>query len=133
VLAAAIPGAHAVAGGSLWLAWPHPASLAAGVLLAALGAVLAWRVALLRAATSPRAVEIAADGALTVELADATRAAVPADAPRHVTRHWVVLRPGHAACRTLLVTADMLPPGEFRRLRARAWWGLPAPAAGRPA
>lgn len=54
------------------------------------------------------------------------------DAPRHVTRLWVIVPAGRAPTRRLLVTADMLAPEEFRRLRVWALWGSiagQAPAA----
>lgn len=125
-LASAILGAHAAAAACVLLAWPGVAGVAGvtlAVLLLALGSVVAWRMALLRSAASPRALELSGEGGLSAVLRDGSRAEVAASAPRHVTRLWVVLRTGNPSCRTLIVFADMLAPPAFRRLRVWAWWG----------
>lgn len=123
VLASGIIGGHAAAAGCVLLAWPGVAGAGLAVLLVALGAALAWRMAMLRAAGSPHALELAGEGGLCAVLRDGSQAEVPAPAPRHVTRFWVVLRTLNPSCRTLIVVSDMLPPAEFRRLRVWACWG----------
>ena len=103
-----------------------------GVLLALalflLGLAAAWSRALLRSRSSVRALEIAGES-LALELAGGARLAAEAAGRRYVSRLAVTL-PLLRPRRTLLVTADMLPAAEFRRLRIWALWGrLPGVAA----
>ena len=113
-LAALIVSAHAAAALSvLWL-MPNAWGAALGAALLALGGASAWSRALLRGRAAVRVLELLAD-----EPAGAARR-------RYVSRLLVTLPLGG---RTLLVTADMLEPHEFRRLRIWALWGkLPAVA-----
>jgi hypothetical protein len=74
----------------------------------ALGLAAAWSRALLR---GPGAVRL-------LELAEAPPLAA---ARRRYVSRWLVTLP--LGSRTLLVTADMLAPREFRRLRLWALWG----------
>lgn len=122
VLAAGILVGHAAAAACALVAWPGAAGSALAILLAALGPLAAWRMALLRAATSPRALEWSNEGGLTATLRDGSRVEVCGPAPRHVTRFWVVLRTESPSCRTLVVLADMADATQFRRLRVWAWW-----------
>jgi hypothetical protein len=133
-LAAAIMAAHAAAALSAWFLVRGAAGALVGGALLALGAGSAWRRALLRGRGAVRALELAGEE-VVVQLAsgEAVRGRV---APRrYVSRLLVTLRVGPLADRvyggrTLLVTADMLGRGEFRRLRVWALWGkLPDVAA----
>jgi len=96
--------------------------------LFSLGAAAAWSRALLRSGSSVRVLELAR-AALTIELANGERIAAEIGERRYVSRILVTL-PLRRPRRTLLVTADMLPAAEFRRLRIWALWGrLPGVAA----
>ena len=115
---------HGAAGASALLVVGGLAGAALGALLLALGVAAAWSRALLGSRRSVRALEIDA-GSLALELASGER--IEATAPRrcYVSRVAVVL----PLARTVLVSADMLDPAEFRRLRVWALWRkLPAVA-----
>jgi hypothetical protein len=120
-LAIALVGAHAAAALALWLVFPNLAGTALACALTALGAAAAWSRALLRARRSLRAVEIA-EGKATFELASGARLAAPAEGRRYVTRYLLAVPLGGLLGRTALLTADMVRPGEFRRLRIWALW-----------
>ena len=93
-------------------------------MLAALGMAAARSRALLRAKRSVRALEIGGDE-VVLELASGERIAAPASQRCYVSRFAVVL----PLSKTILVSADMLNPAEFRRLRVWALWRkLPAVA-----
>jgi len=93
-----------------------------GTALIALGLAAAWSRALLRAKRSVRALEIGGDE-LVLELANGERSAAAAPRRCYVSRLAVILP------KALLVSADMLHPAEFRRLRVWALWRkLPAVA-----
>jgi hypothetical protein len=114
VLAALIVAAHAAAALSVLFLMPNGWGALLGAALLALGGASAWRRALLRGRAVVRVLELSGDA--------------PAGAARrrYVSRLLVTLPLGR---RTLLVTADMLEPHEFRRLRIWALWGkLPAVA-----
>ena len=96
--------------------------------LFSLGAAAAWSRALLRSRSSVRALELAG-AALTVELANGERIAAVIGERRYVSRIAVTL-PLRRPWRTILVSADMMPADDFRRLRIWALWGrLPGVAA----
>jgi hypothetical protein len=96
--------------------------------LFSLGAAAAWSRALLRSGSSVRALEIAG-AALTIELANGERIAAEIGERRYVSRLAVTL-PLRRPWRTVLVSADMVPADDFRRLRIWALWGrLPGVAA----
>jgi len=117
-LAALIVSAHAAAAVSMvFLMQNVPGVLLGGALLA-LGAAAAWRRALLRGRAAVRALEISEEGVVCETTSG--RAAVEVGRRRYVGRLLVTLPLGG---RTLLVTADMLEPREFRRLRIWALWG----------
>jgi hypothetical protein len=120
-LAALIVLAHAAAAAALCLLVQGPLGAAAAAGFLALGAAAAWSRALLAAPSSVRAIELGAAEAV-FELANGARVAAPVAARRYVTRHLVALPLGGELGRTLLVTADMLGPQEFRRLRLWALW-----------
>jgi len=120
---------HAAAAACALVALPAAwgAALAAGLL--ALGLASAWSRALLRSPRSVRAIELREAGA-TLELRDGGRIACELGPRRYVSRLLVSLPVRGALRRTVLVTADMLAAGAFRRLRLWALWGgrtLPPP------
>jgi hypothetical protein len=126
-------GAHAAAGMALLFLMPDFLGAALALAVAALGLAAAWSRALLRGRDAVRALELSGD-AVVVELGDGRVVAARAARRRYVSRLLVTLRLRAPAFRgvgdrALLVTADMLDPGEFRRLRVWALWGrLPAVA-----
>ncbi|HUG76699.1 MAG TPA: protein YgfX [Burkholderiales bacterium] len=129
VLAAGIVALHACAAVSVAIALPGAGGFLLAAALLALGLAAAWSRALLRSAASVRALELDASGA-TLELAGGRRLAAEFAARRYVGRFLVTLCVRRPMRRTLLVTADMLKGGGFRRLRIWALWGkLPAVAA----
>ncbi|HVL35141.1 MAG TPA: protein YgfX [Burkholderiales bacterium] len=125
-LAAAIAGLHVAAGLCAAAVVPGAAGPALALALGALGFASAWSRGLLRTAGAVRALELDAQG-LTLELAGGARRTAPASARRYVSR-WLVAIPVKAMAdgawrRTILVTCDMLPAQDFRRLRIWALWG----------
>ena len=128
-LAAAIVAAHGAAGVAAYIAMPGALAAFLGTLLLVLGLATAWGRALLAASSSIKAVEIG--GAQpAIELASGERLAAELAPRRYVTRYLVALPLVAPFRRTLLVTADMLDPEEFRRLRIWALWNrLPSVAA----
>ena len=127
-LALAIVALHAAAAACSVAVLPGLAggALAAGFL--ALGAAAAWSRALLRSPASVRALEITGP-ALAIELTSGDSIAVEVGERRYVSRLAVTL-PLRRPRRTILVSADMLPADDFRRLRIWALWGkLPGVAA----
>jgi hypothetical protein len=128
LLALAIVALHAAAAACSVAVLPGLAggALAAGFL--ALGVAAAWSRALLRSPASVRALEITGP-ALAIELTSGDSIAVEVGERRYVSRVAVTL-PLRRPRRTLLITADMLPADDFRRLRIWALWGrLPGVAA----
>ena len=128
-LAFVIAGLHALAGASLFVAFPTFSGAALAVLLFALGIAAAWDRALLRGRRSPRALLVSADATLGIELADGGRYPV-GKGPRTVNRLLVALPVESPARRSALVLRDMLDPASFRLLRLWALWGrLPGVAS----
>ena len=127
-LAAVIVAAHAVAALSVFVVLPTVAGALVATGLIALGITAAWSRALLRAGRSVRAIEIAGEEGITLELANGERLQAPAGARRHVGRFLVTLP---VARRTILVTADMLGRDLFRLLRIWALWGRLPGVAGK--
>ena len=121
LLALAILGAHTAAGIAAYTVIQGLAGVLVALALVALGAAAAWSRALLRSPHSVRAIEVGADAPL-FELASGESLGAAVGARRYVTRHLVALPLGRPLGRTLLVTADMLGPREFRRLRLWALW-----------
>jgi hypothetical protein len=108
---------------------PGHAGTALALLALALGGAAAWDRALLRTPSAVRAIELADEGAATLELVDGRRVAVRIGLRRHIGPWWVALPLSGASRRGLLVMRDMLSPAEYRFLRLWALWGrLPAPA-----
>jgi hypothetical protein len=128
LLALAIVLLHAVAAGCLLVVLPGFAGAALALAFFLLGLAAAWSRALLRSPSSVRAIEISGES-LVLELHDGGKMPAEASERRFVSR-FVVTLPLRRPRRTILVTADMLPAGEFRRLRIWALWGkLPGVAA----
>ena len=130
-LAGALVLVHGAGATCLVAVWPGYAGAALAFLLLALGAAAAWDRALLRARGSVRALELADDGAATLELADGRRLAARVGRRRHIGRWWVALPLAGVSRRSLIVVRDMLPSAEFRSLRLWALWGR-VPDAARP-
>ena len=122
-LAAALALLHIAAALCALATVPGTPGSALAALFLALGAVAAWQRALLRGHGAVRAIELGAEAAATLELADGRRLTGSVAARRHVTSLWVTLPLRGAPRRTLLVAADMLAPGAFRQLRLWALWG----------
>lgn len=131
-LAAALALVHGAAAACVVAVAPGYPSLALAALLLALGAAAAWKRALLRGRSAPRSVELAAEGAATLELADGRRLPGRIANRRHVTPLWVTLPFRGASRRTLLIAADMLAPDKFRQLRLWALWGRVAATRNTP-
>jgi len=122
--AAVIVALHAAAGASTFFLVGGIAGGALGALLLILGLAAAWSRALLGSARSVRALEIGGDD-VVLEIASGEQIAAPAPQRCYVSRFAVVL----PLSKTILVSADMLNPAEFRRLRVWALWRkLPAVA-----
>jgi len=128
-LAALIVGAHAAAAVCAALALPGVAGGLLATALVGLGVASARSRALLRAAGSVRKIAIT-PGGLELESADGRQFAAEAAGRRYVGRLAVMLPLRRPSRRTLLVTADMLDPDGFRRLRLWALWGRVPPVAG---
>jgi hypothetical protein len=120
-LAAIIVGAHALAGLAAWIVLPTLAGAMLAAALLALGVAAAWSRALLGAARSLKAIEISGER-VAFELRNGERVEPAGAGRRYVTRHLVALPPANILGRTMLVTAGMLPAGQFRRLRIWALW-----------
>jgi len=120
-LAAAIVAAHAAAAVAAYIAVPGAMTAALSALLLFLGSATAWSRALLAGGASIKVIEIGAERP-AIELASGERFAAEVAQRRYVTRYLVVLPLRAPSRRTLLVTADMLDPEEFRRLRIWALW-----------
>ncbi|HEY5637014.1 MAG TPA: protein YgfX [Burkholderiales bacterium] len=122
-LAAVLVLVHALGGWALWQVLPGLSGAALAGLLVALGLHAAHARALLRAAGSMRALEVGEDDRVELSMRDGRLTHGRASARRHVCRYWVALSLGAPARRAVLVTADMLEPAAFRRLRLWALWG----------
>ena len=126
-LALAIVSLHAAGAACVLLVMGVSGAVLALALLS-LGAAAAWSRALLRSGSSVRALELAGP-ALTIALANGDRVAARVGERRYVSRLAVTL-PLRQPWRTILVSADMMPADDFRRLRIWALWGrLPGVAA----
>ena len=122
LLAAAILVLHLLAAACVAAVMPGPAGWVLGALLMALGVVLAWSRALLRSASSVRALEIAGPQ-LEIQLASGESFAAEVAERRYVGRFVVTLPLRRPMRRTILVTRDMVHGDLFRRLRIWAVWG----------
>ncbi len=120
--AAALVALHACAAVCILLVLPSFPGAALAICLMALGLAAAWSRALLRSASSVRAIEIEAGGA-SFELAGGERVAAQLTRRRYVNRFMVALPVQGRLPRTVLVTLDMLGEESFRMLRIWALWG----------
>lgn len=133
LLATAIAAAHLSAAACALLVLPSPAGALVGAAVLALGALAAWRGALLLAPSAVRGLDIEGP---RLALVLSSGASQPAEigARRYVHRSMVVLLVRRPARRAILITPDMLPGDSFRRLRVWALWGrLPVAAVQLPA
>jgi len=119
--AAAIAGAHLAAGIAAYIVLQGVAGALLAVAFVSLGAAAAWSRARLRSRDSVRAIQVGSAEPV-FELANGESLSAPVGDRRYVTRFVVALPLGKPLSRTLLVTADMLGPREFRRLRLWALW-----------
>ena len=127
--ATALVALHASAALCILLVLPSVAGAALAICLMALGLAAAWSRALLKSASSVRAIELEAGGA-SFELAGGERFAARLTERRYVSRFMVALPVRGRLRRTVLVTLDMLGEESFRVLRIWALWGkLPQVAA----
>jgi len=127
--ATALVALHASAALCILLVLPSVAGAALAICLMALGLAAAWSRALLKSASSVRAIELEAGGA-SFELAGGERFAARLTERRYVSRFMVALLVRGRLRRTVLVTLDMLGEESFRVLRIWALWGkLPQVAA----
>jgi hypothetical protein len=123
VMAAVILSAHLAGGGCLAAVLPGAAGGAAGLLVLLVGALVAWDRALLRTRNSVRGLELHDGAVARLELADGRRVVGTVAGRRNVNRWWVTLPLQGGSTRIVVVTRDMLPAGDFRRLRMWALWG----------
>jgi hypothetical protein len=128
-LAAAIVAAHLGAAIAVYSVLQGWVAAALAIALFLLGCAAAWSRALLRSRDSVRAIQIGGEQPL-FELASGESLSVTVGDRRYVTRYVLTLPLGKPLSRTLLVTADMLGPREFRRLRLWALWNR-LPSEGR--
>jgi len=129
-MATAIVAAHLAGASCLLIVFPGAAAAGVALLVALLGAVTAWERALHRGRGSVRCLELRDGGAALLELADGRRLAGTVAVRRNVNRWWVTLPLHGKSRRIVVVTREMVPPGDFRRLRIWALWGrLPSAAA----
>jgi hypothetical protein len=127
-LALAIVAAHLAAAIAVYSVLQGWVAAALAVALFLLGCVAAWSRALLRAPASVRAIQVGGEQPL-FELARGESLSAAVGDRRYVTRYVVALPLGKPLRRMLFVTADMLGPREFRRLRLWALWNrLPSEA-----
>jgi hypothetical protein len=128
LLALGIVLLHAIAAACAVVVIPDAMGAMLALALVLLGLAAAWSRALLRSRASVRALEISG-ASFAIELAGGEKLPVETAERRYVSRIAVSI-PLRRPRRTILVTADMLPPQEFRRLRIWALWGrLPGVAA----
>jgi Membrane-bound toxin component of toxin-antitoxin system len=116
----------------LLMVLPGYVGMSLALLILALGGAAARDKALLRAPGSVCALELAGDGAATLELADGRRLAGRVSPRRHVGGWWVVLPVSGGTRRSVLVLRDMLSTEDFRFLRLWALWGRVPEAVQRP-
>ncbi|HUQ25774.1 MAG TPA: protein YgfX [Burkholderiales bacterium] len=127
-LAVAILALHAGAAACILAVLPGPGGSLLALAFIGLGLAATWSRALLRSSASVRGLEIAG-ASLALELASGEKLPAEVAGRRYVSRLAVTL-PLRRPRRTILVTADMLPAADFRRLRIWALWGkLPGVAA----
>jgi len=129
--ASALVAVHACAALCILLVLPSVSGAALALCLMALGLAAAWSRALLKSASSVRAIEVEAGGA-SFELARGERFAAQLSERRYANRFMVALPVRAPVRRTVLVTADMLGEESFRALRIWALWGKLPEVARKP-
>ena len=128
-LAVVLIALHAAAALCVLAVVPGVPGVLLAALLACLGMAAAWSRALLRAASSVRALELAGPK-LEVRLASGDSFTAEVTERRYAGRYMVMLPLRRPVRRTILVTRDMMDADSFRRLRIWALWGkLPGVAA----
>jgi len=133
-LAMAIIGVHAAAAACFLTVLTGWIGLTLSALIAALGCFAAWDRALLRAARSPKVLEVYRTGAAKCLFANGESAELRPLKGTSVTRYWVALGLGAPRRRSLFIAAGMLAPKTLRLLRLWALWGrLPRVPPARPA
>jgi hypothetical protein len=123
VMAAVVLSAHLAGAACLAAVIPGAAGVGAGLLVILLGAVVARDRALMQAPGSVRRLELRDGAAALLELADGRQVAGTVADRRNVNRWWVTLPLQGESRRIVVVTRDMLPARDFRRLRLWALWG----------
>lgn len=114
----------------LTVAYGSASAWALALLLVALGGVTARDRALLRAQGSIRGFTLEGAETLLLDLHGGGQLRSPVGARRWVGVHFVALPLALPRRRTVIVSADMLAPEAFRRLRLWALWGrLPGVAS----
>ena len=127
-LAALIVAAHSAAGAAVFSVMSGWSGALLAIAFIALGLAAAWSRALLRSRASVKAIEVGGPDPL-FELAGGESLSASIGERRYVTRYLVALPLGKPLGRTLLVTADMLGPRQFRLLRLWSLWNrLPSVA-----
>ena len=121
LLATLIVAAHLAAAAAICSVMRGWAAAGVAIAIFLLGLAAAWSRALLLSRASVRAIEVGGEVPV-FELAGGERLAVEVSHRRYVTRFVVCLPLARPLGRTLFVTADMLGPREFRRLRLWALW-----------
>ena len=122
-MAAVILTVHLAAAACLVAVLPGATGAGVGALALLLGVVTARDRGLLRGRGSVRGLELREDNAAEVLLADGRRLSGTVHPRRNVSRWWVTVPVRGELRRTVVVARDMLPAGEFRRLRMWALWG----------
>jgi len=122
-MAAVVMAAHLAGASCLVIVFPGVGAAAVALLISALGALTAWERALHRSRNSVRSLELREGGAAMLELSDGRRVACTVSERRNVNRWWVTLPLRGKSRRIVVVTRDMVPAGDFRRLRIWALWG----------
>ena len=123
---------HGVAVAILWINLGLVTGICAVLVVLLLATVSLRERTLLSAASAPSELKLMGDGTLSIRLRDGAEVSGLPGARRYVSRWLVIfdLERDSRAERTVLVVRDMLPDGEFRRLRLWALWNeIPA---GRP-
>ena len=127
-LAALIVAAHSAAGAAIFSVMSGWSGALLAIAFVALGLAAAWSRALLRSPASVKAIQVGGPEPL-FELAGGESLSASIGERRYVTRYLVALPLGKPLGRTLLVTADMLGPRQFRLLRLWSLWNrLPSVA-----
>jgi hypothetical protein len=133
ILALAIVSLHSAAAACILTFLQGFAGIALAACFLMLGLAAAWARALHGSTASVRAIELS-ENEMTLELKDGRRSSAQLGPSRHVSRFLVTLPVRRPVRRTVLVTRDMLPAEEFRRLRLWALWEkLPVAAKQLPA